>query len=133
MTLLFAYPGNEKLAKSLVGRTACKPGVMKIHCFPDGENLVTLETDVRDRDILLLCSLDRADEKALNIMFFSQTAKDLGARSVGLVAPYLGYMRQVKRFHEGEALPPSIFATFISQYFDGLASVDPLLLRHQFM
>jgi ribose-phosphate pyrophosphokinase len=69
----------------------------------------------------------------MTIMFFAQTAKELGAKSVDLIAPYLGYMRQDKRFHEGEAITSNIFAAFLSQHFDNLITVDPHLHRHKAM
>ena len=64
-------------------------------------------------------------------MFTATTARQLGAARVGLVAPYLAYMRQDKRFHEGEAVTSTIFATFLSSAFDWLVTVDPHLHRHK--
>ncbi|MEX0914802.1 MAG: ribose-phosphate diphosphokinase, partial [Wenzhouxiangellaceae bacterium] len=55
---------------------------------------------------------------------------DLGALSVGLVAPYLPYMRQDIRFHPGEALTSASFARWISGHFDWLVTVDPHLHRY---
>jgi ribose-phosphate pyrophosphokinase len=49
---------------------------------------------------------------------------------VGLVAPYLAYMRQDRRFREGEALTSTSFAKLISAKFDWLLTVDPHLHRH---
>lgn len=131
MALLFAYPGNERLAEMLIEETGYELGMLDFHHFPDGENLVRLGTEVKGQDIILLCSLDRPDEKAVSLMFFAQTAKELGAKSVGLIAPYLGYMRQDKRFHEGEAITSDIFASFISDHFDSLITVDPHLHRYK--
>ncbi len=133
MTILFAYPDNEKQAASLVKEAGYEMGAIKTHHFPDGESLVQLETDVKGRDVILFCSLDHPDSKAMTVMFFAQTAKELGAKSVGLIAPYLGYMRQDKRFHEGEAVTSNIFAAFISKHFDSLITVDPHLHRHKDM
>lgn len=133
MTLLFTYPDNEKQAVSLIKEVGYALGAMTIHHFPDGESLVQLDTDVKGRDVVLLCSLDHPDSKAMTIMFFAKTAKELGAKSVGLIAPYLGYMRQDKRFHEGEAVTSNIFASFISEHFDSLVTVDPHLHRHKDM
>tara|TARA_B100001939_G_scaffold160443_1_gene138502 strand:- start:162 stop:1043 length:882 start_codon:yes stop_codon:yes gene_type:complete len=131
MRLLFAYPGNEDQAVSLARESGAELGQMTVHHFPDGESLVRLESEVRDKDVILLCSLDHPDNKAMTVMFFAQTAREFGARSVTLVAPYLGYMRQDKRFHEGEAVTSKIFAAFLSRYFDALITVDPHLHRHK--
>ena len=133
MSLLFAYPKNEEHAVALVKETGYELGAVKIHHFPDGETLVRLETDVKDKDVILFCSLDHPDSKAMTLMFIAQTAKELGAKSVGLIAPYLGYMRQDKRFNEGEAITSNIFAAFLSRHFDSLITVDPHLHRHKTM
>lgn len=133
MTVLFAFPGNEAVADILRTKGDFERGEITVHSFPDGETLVKLDTAVAGKDVLLLCTLDRPDEKATALMFFAKTAKELGAKSVRLIAPYLGYMRQDKRFHDGEAITSNIFAAFLSQHFDSLVTVDPHLHRHKNM
>ncbi len=133
MSVLFTYPGNEEQAISVARESGYERGVLDIHHFPDGESLVQLGTDVMDKEVVLFCSLEHPDSKAMTILFFAQTAKELGAKSVGLIAPYLGYMRQDNRFHDGEAITSRIFAAFLSQHFDSLITVDPHLHRHKAM
>src|SRR3546814_12588476 len=62
---------------------------------------------------------------ALPLRFAARAARDFGARSVGLIAPYLGYMRQDTRFHPGEAVSTPLFAQFLEEAFDWLVPVDP--------
>ena len=57
------------------------------------------------------------------------TARELGAVQVGLVAPYLAYMRQDIRFHEGEAVSSRSFARLLSHSLDFIVTVDPHLHR----
>lgn len=133
MTMLFTYPGNEKLAGALLENGGIEAGKLTLHHFPDGETLVKIDTAVKGKKIVLLCTLDRADEKAMALLFFSQTARNMGASSIGLIAPYLGYMRQDKKFHDGEAVTADIFAAFLSRHFDSLITVDPHLHRHKTM
>ena len=64
-------------------------------------------------------------------MFFANLAREFGAKKVGLIAPYLGYMRQDKRFHQGEAITSNIFAEFLSKQVDWLITIDPHLHRHK--
>lgn len=99
--------------------------------FPDGESYLRLLTPVRDRDVLLLCSLNRPDEKLLPLLFAAQAAREQGARRVGLVAPYLAYMRQDKAFRAGEAVTSTYFAQVLSAAFDWLVTCDPHLHRHK--
>jgi ribose-phosphate pyrophosphokinase len=104
---------------------------MDTRSFPDGETYLRLAADPTGREVVLVCTLDRPDPKFLPMTFAATTARQLGAARVGLVAPYLAYMRQDRRFHQGEAVTSGIFATLLSSTFDWLVTVDPHLHRHK--
>jgi ribose-phosphate pyrophosphokinase len=127
--LLFALPGNEKLAASLANLLHAEQGDVTIRQFPDGETYVKLNTGVHGRDLLLICTLNQPDIKLLPLYFVAKTAKELGAASITLVAPYLAYMRQDKRFQEGEGITNRYFASFLSSFADSLITIDPHLHR----
>jgi len=78
-----------------------------------------------------VCSLDRPDPKFLPLAFAADAGRDLGAVRVGLVAPYLAYMRQDKRFQVGEAITSVSIARLLSSTFDWLVTVDPHLHRYR--
>jgi ribose-phosphate pyrophosphokinase len=78
---------------------------------------------------VIVGSLDRPNDKLLPLVFLADVARDLGARRVGLVAPYLAYMRQDTRFHAGEAITSRSFASVLSAHIDWLITVDPHLHR----
>lgn len=126
---VFALPGNESTTEQLIADLAAARGGIETRHFPDGESYVRLMTDVVQRDVVFVCTLDRPDAKLLPLLFAGTTAKELGAKRVGLVVPYLAYMRQDKRFHPGEALTSRIFARLVSSTFDWLVTVDPHLHR----
>jgi len=130
MPVLFAFPKYESFAKK-IENPGFAHGDLSIKHFPDGESLVTLQTDVKDKDVILVCGLDDADRKIMPLLLFAKTARELGAKSIGLVTPYLGYMRQDKRFHPGQSLSSKIFAKFLSSLFDWLITLDPHLHRHK--
>lgn len=81
--------------------------------------------------IVLVCTLARPNEKILPLLFAAETARELGARKVGLVAPYLSYMRQDRRFQSGEAVTSRHFAGLISHACDWLVTIDPHLHRYK--
>ncbi len=83
------------------------------------------------RNVALACGLHDPDSKIPALLFAASTARELGAARVGLVAPYLGYMRQDKRFNEGESITSVHFAKLISHYVDWLVTVDPHLHRRK--
>lgn len=131
MSILFAFPKNKELAETLSAQTGFKLGALAFRHFPDGETYLRFETEVRNQDVILVCNLDQPDSSILPILFFAETALELGALSVGLVTPYLGYMRQDKRFQPGEAVTSVHFAKLLSQHIDWLVTIDPHLHRHK--
>lgn len=127
--VVFALPGNEAMADALAVRLAAERGVCTVRRFPDGESYVRVETAVLDREAVLVCSLDRPDERIAPLLFLASAAKEAGAVRVGLVAPYLAYMRQDARFSPGECVSAKVFARWIAPHFDWLVTVDPHLHR----
>ena len=128
--LVFPLPGGEALAVRLASFIQGDSGILAVHRFPDGETLVRLDTDVKGRDVVLAGSLDHPDDKTLPLLFAADAARDLGATRVILVAPYLGYLRQDKRFHAGEAITSRTYAALLSASIDALVTVDPHLHRY---
>lgn len=92
------------MARSLATALNCDFGALLKRRFPDGESYVRSETPVLDKRVILVCTLDRPDQKFLPLIFAAGAARDLGAAEIGLVAPYLSYMRQDRRFQPGEAV-----------------------------
>ena len=127
--LFFALPGNEDLASRLCSHLVGDLGLLETRRFPDGETYIRLLADVRGRSIVFVCTLDRPDEKTLSLLFAAHAARDLGAARIGLVAPYLGYMRQDKRFRPGEAITSNAYGTLLSSTVDWIVTVDPHLHR----
>jgi ribose-phosphate pyrophosphokinase len=103
-TMILALPGAENLAQTLASLLHCPASMLEVHRFPDGEGLVRLRTGVEGQRVLLAAHLDHPDEKTLELLFAADAARDLGATEIGLVAPYLPYMRQDERFRPGEAI-----------------------------
>jgi len=129
--IIFAFPPQENLAKTLAKKMGYELGSLTFRHFPDGESYIKINSNVKNKKVILLCGLEKADEKIMALMFFTQTAKELGALEIGLVAPYLGYMRMDKRFNEGEAITSNIFAKFLSKEINYLITIDPHLHRHK--
>lgn len=128
-TIFFALPGNETQAQLLSEKCNAGIGDHTIRSFPDEETFVKINSDVSDKKVILICTLDQPNNKFLPLYFLAKTAKELGAKHVCLVAPYLAYMRQDKRFQPGEAITSEHFATLLSSCVDSLITIDPHLHR----
>jgi ribose-phosphate pyrophosphokinase len=127
--LIVALPGNEDLAQRLARGLGAELAATDFRRFPDGESYVRFDTGVTGRSLVLACTLHRPDEKLLALMFAAMNARELGATRVGLVAPYLAYLRQDKRFKPGEAVTSTLFARLLSANLDWLVTIDPHLHR----
>jgi ribose-phosphate pyrophosphokinase len=128
--LLIAMPGNEGLADGLARALGGETGRLVTRHFPDGETYLCLETTLAGRSVALTCTLAHPDDKVLPLLFAASAARDLGASRIGLIAPYLAYMRQDRRFRAGEAITSNYFGRILSHHFDWLVTVDPHLHRH---
>lgn len=127
---ILALPGNEALAKTLTQYLNAQLGALTVHHFPDGEVLVRVDAPLAGKDVVLVCTLDHPNSKLLPILFAADLARELGAMRVGLISPYLSYLRQDKRFHTGEALTSKTFAALLSSRLDFLVTADPHLHRY---
>ncbi len=129
--MVIAMPGTEALAAAIATAISGELTAIETRRFPDGEVYLRLQADPKGRRTVIVATLDRPDGKLLTALFAAGAARDLGATRVGLVAPYLPYMRQDKRFKDGEAVTSVHFADMISAAFDWLATVDPHLHRYR--
>jgi len=96
--------------------------------FPDGELYVRIEGELDD-DVAIVGNA--SSDNFLRVAFLAGTARDLGATRVGLVAPYLAYMRQDSRFKPGEGVTARYFARLVSSTVDWMVTVDPHLHRFE--
>jgi ribose-phosphate pyrophosphokinase len=101
--------------------------------FPDGESYVRLLTDVTEKEVIVVATLDRPNAKFLPLIFLLRLLRDSGAKKIVLVSPYLAYMRQDKQFHSGEAVTSAYFADLLSPVIDELITIDPHLHRRTSM
>ncbi|MDF2180218.1 ribose-phosphate diphosphokinase [Aliiglaciecola sp. CAU 1673] len=127
--LLFS-PRPHPLEQGLANRLECEKGRLEQRLFPDGESYLRLHSDVKDRDCIILLDLTHPNDKYLPLIYLTDTLREYGARSIGLVVPYLPYMRQDIRFHEGEAITSRIFAKSLSNHLDYMVTIDPHLHRY---
>lgn len=128
MSLLYALPGNQAFAEALLDPLGWQRGELELHRFPDGESLLRLLTPPH-ATVALVCSLHQPDAQLFPLLAAAATARELGARRVGLVAPYLAYLRQDRRFRSGEAVSARVLGGLLGAAFDWLVTVDPHLHR----
>lgn len=105
-------------------------GILTTREFPDQESYIRFDSEVKNRDLVFIVALDKPNTKFLPLIFALQTAKELGSNSIGLIAPYLPYMRQDKAFLAGEAVTSKYFSKILADSIDWLITIDPHLHRY---
>ena len=132
MTVVLSIPGNEDHATKLGARLGTAVITPEVRWFPDGEIYVRIDEDLGGHDAVIVGSLYPAPaEKFLLTSFLAATARELGARRVGLVAPYLAFMRQDVQFKPGEGVTSKYFGALVSGAVDWMVTVDPHLHRRE--
>jgi ribose-phosphate pyrophosphokinase len=126
--VLLYFDDEAGAALRLAQAAALAPAPVARHRFPDGEIRLQLPDPLPAR-VVLLRTLDRPNDKLIELLLAARTARTLGARHLTLVAPYLAYMRQDIAFHPGEAVSQQIVGRFLAELFDAVITVDPHLHR----
>ena len=129
--LFLALPGNQSMAEKLAVLAGGDVGTLESRNFPDGETYLRLPAGLAGRSVVLVSTLAHPNGKFLPLVFAADAARELEAARIGLVAPYLCYMRQDARFKPGEAVTSRHFASLISHHFDWLVTLDPHLHRYK--
>ena len=128
-TIVFNLFDNSYYANTICEKLQYTLGKIEIHQFPDEEISVRIQTPVENKHVIFVASTHHPNEKMAPLFFSAETARELGAESIGLITPYLAYMRQDKQFHQGEGVSSKYFGKMISSYFDWCLTIDPHLHR----
>lgn len=127
--VVFAFGNAGPAFTALCDTIGADRGAFEYRRFPDDESYVRIASDVQDRSVIVLSPLDRPDPKFVPLHFLASVCRAQGAARVGLVAPYLAYMRQDRQFRPGEAVGSKHFANLLASTFNWLVTVDPHLHR----
>ncbi|MDO8450662.1 MAG: ribose-phosphate pyrophosphokinase [Rhodoferax sp.] len=126
--VLLFFEDEHESATRIARASSMELATIERHRFPDGEIKLRLPDTLPDR-VVILRTLNDPNEKLVELLLAANTARDLGARHLTLVAPYLAYMRQDIAFHPGEAISQRIVGQFLAGLFDAVITVDPHLHR----
>jgi ribose-phosphate pyrophosphokinase len=128
LPLILGFPEYAVQARRLAAAAGSPYREVALHRFPDGECRVSLPLPLPER-VILCRSLDRPNDKLIELALAARTARELGAGHLTLVAPYLCYMRQDIAFSPGEAVSQRIVGGLLADWFDAAITVDPHLHR----
>ena len=127
-TILLGFPEYRQQTANLAEKSGLPWKCIDIHDFPDGESRLTLPASL-PAHVILCRSLDHPNARLTELLLAAGGARQGGAATVSLVAPYLCYMRQDKAFHPGEVVSQKVIGRLLAGAFDNLLTVDAHLHR----
>lgn len=124
--LIVPGPASKELGAAISREIPCKKVDVEHKIFPDGESYLRIAGKVEGEDVVIVQSTYKPqDTHVFQLISLSRTARDLGAKRVVAVVPYLAYARQAERYREGEAVTSKIIAEMLEfSGVDLLITVD---------
>ncbi|AWK87262.1 ribose-phosphate diphosphokinase [Azospirillum thermophilum] len=126
-TGVYGFPESAEPAQRLAQVLGIPCHIADLHRFPDGESLVRLPQPV-ERAIVYR-SLDRPNDKLVELTLAASVLRRQGAAELCLVAPYMAYMRQDAVFRPGEPVSQTVIGDLLGRCFDSFVCVEPHLHR----
>jgi len=119
-------PASKSLAQR-ISRILKTPIINVEHkIFSDSESYFRIMDDVQNKDVAIIqTTAPPQDVRLIQLLLLVDGVKDLGARSITAVVPYLAYSRQDKRFMSGEVVSViSVLKVFEAMGVDKLITVN---------
>ena len=112
--LIFGGSASDVLAIDIARKIGLAVSKLEIKRFPDGERYLRIQQDVSGQCVAVIQSTSHhPDEYLFEYLLIADSMKDLGAKKVIAVFPYLAYARQDERFNPGEAITIETVAKLI--------------------
>jgi len=95
---IFSGTANLALAKAIAATVGKDLSHATIGRFPDGEQFVKIEEDIRGRDVFIVQpTCPPGDENLFQLVIFIDCARRASAGRITAVIPYFGYARQDRK------------------------------------
>jgi ribose-phosphate pyrophosphokinase len=114
--IIIAGSASPKLSARLAAELKCRLVKPEAKRFPDGELYIRLPEKTRgEHAVVVQTTCSPQDENLMELFFLLDALKDLGAKKITAVVPYLAYARQDKRFKPGEAVTLKTVVKLLSE------------------
>lgn len=133
--MIIAGMSNSKdLAEKIARKLNVDYDDLLLKDSPDGELHVKFNCDVKGKKIALVQSLyPYPNHSFFEAMYAASAARDLGAKEIIFVAPYISFFREDTRREKGECVQQNIAADLLSRSFDAVLSVEPHVHQHNLL
>lgn len=111
--LLFHISAYDKLAQKVLQSGQFDEGVVTVRSFDDGERYQRIDTDVHQRDVVIIGGTVR-DSATLELYDLASSVVSYGAKSLHLVIPYFGYSTMERAVLKREVVTAKTRARLLS-------------------
>jgi ribose-phosphate pyrophosphokinase len=123
--LLLSGRANRPLAEEIGELLGTSPDGATIRDFADGEIFVSIDQNVRGRDVFIIQSTAPPGDNTLELLLLIDAAKRASAARVTAVVPYVGYGRQDRKDKPRVAIGAKLMANLIvAAGADRLVGID---------
>jgi ribose-phosphate pyrophosphokinase len=136
--VLFSTYGSRTLAESISHATNVELGKVEDDPFPNGETHCRLMTEVRGRDVFVVCSTCRqwehneggrkytgVNDSLIDLLVFGDAIARASAWRITAVIPYFGYARQDRKAASRTPITAKLVATMLEAAgFDRILTMD---------
>jgi len=112
--IIIPGPASQELGKEIAKQLKARISPIEFTRFPDGESRIRFECNIEDDDVVIVQTAGPPqNENLINLFLMADNAKDLKAKTVTAVVPYLAYARQDQRFRPGEVFSLKTMVTLL--------------------
>ncbi|AAT43491.1 ribose-phosphate diphosphokinase [Picrophilus oshimae] len=123
MYIIVPSSSSMKLTSSLASKLNAEIANVTRKRFPDGEMYVRIETDLKDRDVIVLGNTSH-DSDLIEYLLLLNAAYEEKPATLNAVIPYFGYARQHMRYNPGEPVSSKVFTKAIENFADSIMAVE---------
>jgi len=97
--VIFGGSGSQEFAKKVTKYLDLNLGKANCDPFPNGERMVRISTDVRERDVFVILSTcpPNINDKLMELLIWGDALKRANVQRLTAVIPYFGYARQDRK------------------------------------
>ena len=112
--VIFSGRSNRPIAEDICSSLRVKLGKSTNKDFKDGENWISLDENVRSRDVFLIQSTCQPDKNIIELLLMIDAAKRASAARITAVIPYYGYGRQDRKDESRTPISAKVMANLIT-------------------
>lgn len=124
--IIFSLSTSVELAKKIAKTSKIELGKSEVMKFSDGEIMARCLSDVQGKICYIVQStIAPSAETIFEVLIFTDSLKNAGAKEIVLIAPYYGYSRQDRVARPGEPITAKLVAKMLEiSGISRLISVD---------